>query len=208
MVAGVSVDGGGIGSHVSSVPWQTSILMSEQRDLAQRAVDSFLTLVHRGTRLAAGTLAIVVLICTCGLALGIAALSDGVRIAWILIGGIAAAVAIGCVMLAMFRLWAVTSLSAALVIDIQALISSDPGSERVVIEAVESSDDVQDQSAVVMSRQFFAMSDSVGTRAGQFAALALALKSITSFPLLILLSTAITFGFAMLSALFLLGLVF
>ncbi len=182
--------------------------MSEQRDLAQRAVDSFLTLVHRGTRLAAGTLAIVVLICVGGLLLGIAALSGGVRTAWILLGGIGAVVAIGSVVLAMFRLWAITSLSVALVSDIQALISSDPGSERVVIETIESSDDVQDQSAVVMSRQFFAMSDSVGTRAGQFVALSLALKSVTSFPLLILLATAITVGFARLSVLFLLGLIF
>ncbi len=83
-----------------------------------------------------------------------------------------------------------------------------PALERVVIETVESSDDVQDQSAVVMSRQFFAMSDSVGTRAGQFVALSIALKSVTSFPLLILLATAITVGFAGLSVLFLLGLIF
>lgn len=182
--------------------------MSEQPDLAQRAVDSFLTLVHRGTRLAAGTLAVVVLICVGGLFLGLAALSGGVRTAWILLGGIGAVVAIGCLVLAMFRLWAITTLSVALVSDIRALISSDPGSERVVIETVESSDDVQDQSAVVMSRQFFAMSDSVGGRAGQFVALSLALKSVTSFPLLILLATAITVGFAGLSVLFLLGLIF
>ncbi|HYN32345.1 MAG TPA: hypothetical protein VES40_06955 [Ilumatobacteraceae bacterium] len=182
--------------------------MSEQRDLAQRAVDSFLTLVHRGTRLAAGTLAVVVLICVGGLFLGLAALSGGVRTAWILLGGIGAVVAIGCLLLAMFRLWAITTLSVALVSDIRTLISSDPGSERVVIETVESSDDVQDQSAVVMSRQFFAMSDSVGGRAGQFVALSLALKSVTSFPLLIALATAITVGFAGLSMLFMLGLIF
>lgn len=208
MVAGGIVDGGGIGGHVSSLPWHTANLMSQQRDLAQRAVDSFLTLVHRGTRLAAGTLAIVVLICVGGFLLGLAALDGGVRTAWILLGGVGAAVAIGSVVLAMFRLWAITTMSVALVNDLQALISSDPGSERVVIETVESSDEVQDQSAVVMSRQFFAMSDSVGTRAGQFAALSLALKSVTSFPLLILLATAITIGFAGMSVLFLLGLIF
>ena len=208
MVTGGVVDGSGIWSHVTSLPWHTLILMSQQRELAQRAVDSFLTLVHRGTRLAAGTLAIVVLICIGGLFLGVASLSGGVRSAWILLGGIGAVVAIVCVLLAMFRLWAITSLSAALVSDIQALISSDPGSERVVIETVESSDDVQDQSAVVMSRQFFAMSDSVGGRAGQFVALSIALKSVTSFPLLILLATAITVGFAGMSMLFLLGLIF
>ena len=117
-------------------------------------------------------------------------------------------IAVGSVVLGMFRLWVMTSLSVALVSDLQALISSDPGSERVVIETVESSDGVQHQSAVVMSRQFFAMSDSVGGRPGQFIALTLALKSVTSFPLLILTATAITVGFAGLSMLFLLGLIF
>jgi hypothetical protein len=59
-----------------------------------------------------------------------------------------------------------------------------------------------------MSRQFFAMNVSVGVRAGQFVALSMALKSVTTFPLLILLATAITVGFAGLSFLFLLGLLF
>ena len=216
MVAGGVIDGGvessrvwsHVGSHVCSLPWHTSNVMSQQRELAQRAVDSFLTLVHRGTRLAAGTLAIVVLICVGGFALGLAALDGGVRTAWILLGGVGVVVAVGSVLLAMFRLWAITTVSVALVNEVQALISNDPVSERVVIETVESSDGVQDQSAVVMSRQFFAMSDSVGARAGQFVALSAALKSITSFPLLILLATAITIGFAGMSVLFLLGLIF
>ncbi len=176
-------------------------------DLAQRAVDAFLTLVRRGTRLAVGTLAIVTLICLGSFALGMAALSGGVETAWILLGGVGLVVAIGSILLAMFRLWAITSISVALVSDLRAVISSDPGVERVVIETVESSDGVQDQSAVVMSRQFFRMNDSV-TRAGQFVALSAALKAVTSFPLLMMLSVATTFGFAMLAFLFALGLVF
>lgn len=177
-------------------------------DLAERAVDAFLTLVRRGTRLAVGTLVVVTVICVGSFALGVAALSDGVQTAWILIGGIGLVVAIGAVLLAMFRLWVISRTGVALVTDLQALISSDARSERVVIETVESSDRVQDQSAVVMSRQFFQMSDSVGTRAGQFVALSVALRSVTTFPLLMLLSVAVTFGFACLSVLFALGLLF
>ena len=75
-----------------------------------------------------------------------------------------------------------------------------------MIETVEASDGVQDQSATVMSRQFFTMSQTVGS-AGQFGALAVALKSVTTFPLLLLLATVITIGFAGLSFLFLLGIV-
>jgi hypothetical protein len=151
---------------------------------------------------------IVTVICFGGFLLGLAALDGGVRTAWFLLGGIGAAVAIGSVVLAFFRLWVISRLSVALVDEIQTMISNDPASERVVIETVESSDGVQDQSAVVMSRQFFAMSDTAAVRAGQFGALAVALKGVTSFPLLIMLATAITVGFAGLSVLFLLGLVF
>ncbi len=175
------------------------------RDLAERAVDSLLLLVRRGTRLAVGTIFVVTAVCLGGLALGIAALSDGIEIVWILFGGFAAFVAIGSVVLAMFRLWAILRLSGALVSEVEQLINADARSERVVIETVEATDDVQDQSAVVMSRQFFSMSDTVGT-AGQFTALGIALKSVTTFPLLMLLATVITIGFAGLSLLFLLAL--
>lgn len=179
---------------------------SRRDDLAQRAVDSFLTLVRRGTALAVGTLAVVAVICIATFALGIAALSDGMETVWILLGGFAAFVAIGSVVLAMFRLWIVKRMGVELVTDVHALITSDPRSERVVIETVESSTGVQDQSAVVMSRQFFAMSDSVGGRATQFVALSAALRSITTFPLLMLLATVITVGMAGLGLLFALGL--
>ena len=174
------------------------------QNLAARVVDSLLTLVYRGTRLAFGVLAIVVVVCAGGFALGIAALSDGIETVWIIFGGFAALVAIGAVVLAVFRLWVITRLGTALLTEVERLISGDPRSERVVIEAVEASDGVQDQSAMVMSRQFFTMSDTVG-KAGQFSALAVALKSVTTFPLLLLLATVITIGFAGISVLFLLG---
>jgi hypothetical protein len=182
--------------------------MSQPADLATRAVDSFLTLVHRGTRLAVGTFAIVAIICIGSFLLGLAALEGGVRTAWILLGGIGVAVALGAVALAGFRLWAISRLGVALAEDIRRMIASDPAQERIVIETVESSDGVQDQSAVVMSRQFFAMDASMAGSAAQFTALAVALKGVTSFPLLLLLATAITVGFAGLGVLFLLGLIF
>jgi hypothetical protein len=114
-------------------------------------------------------------------------------------------VAIGSVGLAMFRLWAITRLGTVLITEVERMITTDPRSERVVIDTVEASDGVQDQSAVVMSRQFFSMSNTVGT-AGQFTALGVALKSVTTFPLLMLLATVITIGFAGLGMLFLLAL--
>lgn len=175
------------------------------RDLAQRAVDSFLTLVRRGTQLALGTLLIVSVISVGSFALGVAALSDGIQTVWIIIGGFGAFVAIGSVLRAMFGLWSVRRMSTQLVADVQALITNDPGSERVVIETVRSSNGAHDQSAVVMSRQFFAMNQTLGTRSRQFTALAAALRSITTFPLLMLLATVFTVGMAGLGLLFAIG---
>jgi hypothetical protein len=213
MVAGIGIEEGRCLCHVLSLPWHTAIVMTYEdspsenraRNLAERAVDSLLTLCKRGTRLAAGTLIVVVVVVLGGFALGIAALSDGMETVWIIFGGFAAFVAIGSIGLAMFRLWAITRLGTVLVTEVERMITADPRSERVVIETVEASDGVQDQSAVVMSRQFFSMSDTVGT-AGQFTALGVALKSVTTFPLLMLLATVITIGFAGLSMLFLLAL--
>lgn len=213
MVAGILVDCGNVGCHSPSLAWHTAIVMSDDDipsdrrldDLARRAVDSLLVLVQRGTRLAAGTLIIVIVICLGGFALGIAALSNGMQTVWIIVGGFGAALAIGAVVVAMFRLWAVTRLSTLLVAEVKTLVAEDPRSERVVIDTVEASDGVQDRSAVVMSRQFFSMNDAVG-RAGQFTALGVALRSVTMFPLLMLLASLITVGFLCLSLLFLLGL--
>jgi threonine dehydrogenase-like Zn-dependent dehydrogenase len=174
--------------------------------LAQRAVDSFMTLVRRGTALAGGALAIVVVICLSGFLLGVAALSDGIQTVWIVLGGTFAIIGIGAVALAIVRLLRVRNHAVALVSEVHDLIAGDARSERVVIETLESSDDVQDQSAVVMSRQFFAMQDSVGGRTDKFKALSEALKAITSFPMLMLLSVLVTITFAGFALIFALAL--
>ena len=65
-----------------------------------------------------------------------------------------------------------------------------------MIDTIEASDQVQDQSAVVMSRQFFHLRDSLDGRTTQFVALAYALRAMTSFPFLMLIATVVTLGFA------------
>jgi hypothetical protein len=174
--------------------------------LAQRAVDSFMTLVRRGTALAGGTLAIVFFICVSGFLLGVAALSDEIQTIWIIVGGAFAVLGIGAVVVAIFRLLKVKRHAVALVREVHDLIAGDARSERVVIETLDSSDDVQGQSAVVMSRQFFSMQDSVDGRTDKFQALSSALKAITSFPLLMLLAVVITISFVGFALIFTLAL--
>jgi hypothetical protein len=172
------------------------------QNLAQRAVDMFLTLVRRGTALAVGTLAVVSFICFGSFLLGLAALSDDNRTAWIVLGGIFLVVGVGAVALAIFRLWLVKRSATELVVEVRQLLVGDRKTERVVIDTIEASEKVQDQSAVVMSRQFFTLRDSIDGRATQFIALAYALRAMTTFPFLMLVATTVTIVFATLAVIF------
>jgi len=172
------------------------------QSLAQRAVDMFLTLVRRGTALAVGTLAVVSFICVGSFVLGLAALSADNRNAWIAIGGIFVVVGVGAVALAIFRLWLVKRSATELVVEVQQLLVGDRKTERVVIDTIEASEKVQDQSAVVMSRQFFTLRDSIDGRGAQFIALAYALRAMTTFPFLMLVATTVTVVFATLAVIF------
>ena len=172
------------------------------QSLAQRAVDMFLTLVRRGTALAVGTLAVVSFICVGSFALGLAALSADNRNAWIAIGGVFVVVGVGAVVLAIFRLWLVKRSATELVVEVQQLLVGDRKTERVVIDTIEASEKVQDQSAVVMSRQFFTLRDSIDGRGAQFIALAYALRAMTTFPFLMLVATTVTVVFATLAVIF------
>ncbi len=163
----------------------------------------FLTLVRRGTALAVGVLAVVALICLGSYAMGIAALTNQGRTIWVVLGGAFVIIGVGAVVLAITRLWLVKRSAFTLVDEFQRLLEGDVQEQRVVIDTIEASEQVQDQSAVVMSRQFFTLRDSIDGRATQFVALAFALKTMTSFPFLMLIATVVTLGFASFGLVFL-----
>ncbi len=174
--------------------------------LAQRAVDTVLLLVRRGTALAGGALMIVTVVCLASFALGLAALDGGVRTVWIILGGFFAIVAIGSVVVAIYRLVRLRARSNEMLLELRELISGDTRSSQVIIETIETSDGVQEQSAVVMSRTFGNMQGHLAGRSQQFRALAAAMRAITTFPLLLLMSTAITIVFGGLALIFLIAL--
>ena len=174
--------------------------------LAQRAVDAVLSLVRRGTALAGGVLILAVVVGVGGFLLGLAALSDGIEKVWIVIGGFFAIIAVGSVLTAMLRLRAVKSGADTLVTEVRSLIGGDRGSERTVIETVQSTSGAENDGVVVLSRQFFSMKEAVGGRVDQFKTLASALTAVTSFPGLIALAVVISFIFVGLSIIFLLAL--
>ena len=174
--------------------------------LARRAVDTVLSLVRRGMALAGIVLILAVVFGIGGFLLGLAALSDGIKTVWILIGGFFAVLGIGSVATAMLRLRSVRTGADVLLTEVRSLIGGSKQSERTVIETVESTDNAQDSGVVVLSRQFFSMKEDIGGRVDQFRSLGLALAAITSFPGLIALAVLITFVFAGFSVLFLIAL--
>jgi hypothetical protein len=170
--------------------------------LARRAVQSVMTLVRRGVALAGGLLMITVVVCGGGFLLGYAALSDGIEKLWIMLGGFFAVLAIGASALAVIRLLLVRTRESQLVAELRRLITSDPRSEQVVIETVESNDASQDQGVVVMSREFFTMRDSIGSRIVEYPATQASLSAVTSLPFLVFITLTVSFVFAALSLLF------
>jgi hypothetical protein len=170
--------------------------------LARRAVQSVMTLVRRGVALAGGLLMITVVVCGGGFLLVYAALSDGIEKLWIMLGGFFAVLAIGASALAVIRLLLVRTRESQLVAELRRLITSDPRSEQVVIETVESNDASQDQGVVVMSREFFTMRDSIGSRIVEYPATQASLSAVTSLPFLVFITLTVSFVFAALSLLF------
>ncbi len=177
-------------------------------DLAERAVDVVLGLLRRASALAGGVLIFAVVACVLGYVLGIAALGGGLRTFWIIAGGIAAVWAIGSVVAAMFRLRAVRKGSDTLVEEVKSLIGGDHDSEQTVIETVESTEGSDDDGIVHLSRQFFSLRDVVKDHRSNFTQLSMALASITTLPGAMALATVIGFGFAGLSVIFALILIF
>jgi hypothetical protein len=170
--------------------------------LARRAVNAVTHLARRGMALAGGVFIVAAIASLGGFFLGIAALSGGIETVWIVVGGFFAALAITLPLMAIWRLWAVRRSATELIAEVRSLLTDGGGSRRTVIETVEGAEANQDGGLVVLSQQFFGMRTAVGSRAGDFRAMASALTAVTSFPGFIALATVVSFVFAGLSVLF------
>jgi len=177
-------------------------------ELARRAVEVMFGLLGRAQSLARAVLIFAVVACCGAWLLGVAALDGTGRFVWIAIGSFFAFVAIAAVGLATFRLAIVRRGGDALVGEVRTLIGNDESSERTVIETVESAEGAGGDGVVNMSKQFFSLRDEVTGHATQFAALPLAVSSITTFPGLVALATVISMGMLGLGAIFALILIF
>ncbi len=174
--------------------------------LAERAVASLLRLVRRAMALAGGVLIIAAFCCLGGFLLGLAALSGGIRSVWVVVGGGFLVVGVGAVIVAMWRLRTVRHGADALVGEIRRMLGQDPQAERVVIETIEVSDGVEQESAIVLSRKFAGIGATASRQSDSYGAITDALRTVTRFPLLLGLSAVVSFVFAGLGLLFLIAL--
>lgn len=174
--------------------------------LAQRAVNTVMTLVRRGLALAGGVMMMAVIFAVGGFLLGLAALDGGIEKVWVVLGGSFAVLAVGSVGLAIMRLRSVKKGADTLLIEVRTLIGGDRQTQRTVIETVESTDGREGEGVVAISREFFTLKGAVGNRVDQFTSLGPALKAITSFPILIAAASLFTLMFVGLSFIFLIAL--
>lgn len=176
------------------------------QQLAERAVESVLGLTRRANALAGGVLMFVTFAVVVGFALGLAALSGGIRTVWIVVGGFFALVGIGSVVRSMWRLRQVRATADGLVGEVRSLISGDRRNQQVVVETVERTDEGVDVSVVQLSRDFSGMQSMVGGSPQSVPRVASAVRAVTTFPLFMALATLIGVVFLFLGLLFLIAL--
>ena len=176
--------------------------------LTDRAVDGLLGLLRRANALAGGVLIFVFVTSVGSFLLGLAALDDGARSAWLLLGTIGIAAGIGSALLAIWRLLKVRRKSDKLTGELRCFFGAAGAAERTVIDAVEATEVSADESIVAVSRQFSSMRDGVDQQELNLPELSMALRSLTTFPGLMALAVVTGFAFALVSPIFVLVLLF
>lgn len=174
--------------------------------LSRRAVDAVIDLARRANALAGGVLLFVLVAVMVGYGLGIAAFNAGWQTAWVVIGAFFAILAIGSVVVSMWRMHSVRKSADQLVGEVRELISDDRSNERAIITTLESSAESSEASAIQLSRSFFDMRSIVDDPVDGSQAVKAAIAAATSFPLLMGTATLIGAIFLLLSPLFLIAL--
>jgi hypothetical protein len=180
--------------------------MEANADLADRALATITRLARTVTRAATLLLLATIVICVGAFLLGLEALSGGIESVWIVLAFFFGAIAIGCAARARFRIGRVRRHIPEIAADIRGLVAD---GRSDVITIVIPDDQLATGSALEVSR---GMSGMEGMRRVNSQALANsenfadALRAITTFPLLAIVTLLITSVFAFLGLIFLIAL--
>jgi hypothetical protein len=180
--------------------------MYANEGLVDRAVATITRLAHKVTRAATLLLLASIVICVGSFLLGLEALSGGIESVWIVLAFFFGAIAIGCAARARLRIGRVRKHVPEIANDIRQLVAD--GRSDVVTIVVQD-DDLASGSALELSR---GMSGSESMRRvtsqglANSANFADALRAITTFPWLAIITVLITSVFAFLGLIFLIAL--
>jgi hypothetical protein len=180
--------------------------MYANEGLVDRAVQTITRLAHKVTRAATLLLIAAIVICVGSFLLGLEALSGGIESVWIVLAFFFGAIAIGCAARARLRIGRVRKRIPEIASDIRGLVA-DGRSDVVTI--VVRDEDFASGGALELSRN---MSGSESMRQvtsqglANSANFADALRAITTFPWLAIITVMITSVFAFLGLIFLVAL--
>ncbi len=182
--------------------------MSEIDELVRRAVDTVTLIAGKATAFATRLLLGATIVCVGGFLLGLAALSNGVRSVWIVLGIVFASIAIGGAFIARWRVGSVRRHVPELADEVRTLIAEGKDTTRTVVETfvVDEREGAGPGSAIVLSRQMYGFKDVAGSGLESTTRLAAAVTALTSFPGLVLASILITLVFAFFGFIFLIAL--
>ena len=180
--------------------------MYANEGLVDRAVETITRLAHKVTRASTLLLLGAVVICVGSFLLGMAALSGGIETVWIVLAFVFGAIAIGCALRARMRIGRVRKHIPAIASDIRNLVAD---GRSDVITIVVQDDDLAAGGPLELSRGMSTMDGMRQVSAqglANSANFADAVRAITSFPWLAIVTILITSVFALLGLIFLIAL--
>ncbi len=180
--------------------------LNEIEAIVDRTIRVLTTIAERVTRYTTFLLAGVALIAVASFLLGVAALSNGIRTVWIVLGIVFAAWAIGAAFVARWRLGRIRKHVPAIANEMRALLTDGKGQAQLIIQEFQDDDDSTAESAIVVSRRLYGLRSVAGHGFEGSARLTDAVTAITTFPGLALVAVGITAVFGFLGFIFLIAL--
>lgn len=189
--------------------------MTDADQIVRRAVDAITTIAGKAARFATKLLLAAVVICVGSFLLGVAALSGGIEAVWIVLGVAFGSIAIASAAVARWRVGAVRRHVPELAEEVRTLIAEGHAPARTVIETFTVEPDSAGGpggarpgtgSTIVMTRRMSDFRGAFGSGLDRTARLGAAVTALTSFPILVLGTVAISLVFAFTGVIFLLAL--
>jgi hypothetical protein len=185
--------------------------MADVDVLARQTTALVSNLARKGMALATAIAGVTLIVGGLSYLTGLAGLDGSARSAWVFVGAVMLVAAVGAPLLARWRLATIRRHLDQLIGEVRTLITRDPEAQRVVIETIAIDDqpaEVTDLRPVIYESRQFDRLRVVSVRAGDLRELPGALRTVTTFPVLLVIALLGIVVFGILGFFFLLAWVF